>query len=231
MSDYDYDGFEDEPPAQGATGPTLPGGISIQAAAALLLVAVLIATLYLFFGPEPDSAIAPEGGTPVGATSTVLTSATSRPLAVATTGVPTVVTAATTAPTSESPVSTVAAAGATAVGATTALPGTAVSSAAQSTPPSGLSDGGFVAVTGTDGFGMRYRFGPGLDTATIRIVDEGEVLQISGEPEELGGMRWWRLQDSLGNFGWAVEDYLVPAAPPSLWSPPIASPTFEADGP
>ena len=52
VSDYDYDGFEDEPPTPESTGLTLPGGISVQAAAALLLVAVLIATLYLFFDPR-----------------------------------------------------------------------------------------------------------------------------------------------------------------------------------
>ncbi len=218
MSDYDYDGFEDEPPTQGASGPTLPGGISVQAAAAMLLVAVLIATLYLFFGPEPDAAIAPEGGTAVAATSTVVTSATSR--------APTMVAGA--APTFPSIATAQANMGTLATAVTLASPtaDTDVSQASEANRPPSLVDGGYVEVVGTDGFGMRYRFGPGLDTATIRIVTEGEFLKVSGEPEDISGTRWWRLLDSLGNVGWAIEDYLSPAAAPSLWNPPIASPPF-----
>lgn len=221
MSDYDYDGFEDEPPTQDASGPTLPGGISLQAAAALLLVAVLIATLYLFFGPEPETAIAPADGGDARATSTIVTSSTgSAPTSAAS---PTAIAAATAAlPTQVSGVTMTASAPTVEIGASSITPAVISGS---------LSSGGFVEVVGTDGFGMRYRFGPGLDTATIRIVDEGEILRVSGGPEEGDGTMWWRLQDRFGNVGWAAVDFLSPTAPQADWHPPSASPTFESPAP
>jgi hypothetical protein len=76
---------------------------------------------------------------------------------------------------------------------------------------------------------MRLRFGAGLDTASIRsVVEEGEVLRVVGGPESADGITWWRLQDMYGNIGWAAQEYLTPTAAPSTWSPPAASPTFEA---
>ena len=225
MSDYDYDGFEDEPPTTEGTGLTLPGGISVQAAAALLLVAVLIATLYLFFGPNPDSpADAPDGAV-AGATATVMTSATRASAPTVRSG-----TAAAGGPTAAATAVVAASAGASPA-AGTATTAASMSPTVQATRPPSPIDGGFVEVVGTDGFGMRYRFGPGLDTLTIRIVEEGEVLKVSGQPDDVRGTTWWRLQDRLGNVGWAVEDYLSPAAPPTSWNPPIASPTFDATAP
>lgn len=224
MSDYDYDGFEDEPPTQDASGPTLPGGISLQAAAALLLVAVLIATLYLFFGPEPETAIAPADGGSARATSTIVTSATG---------------SAPTSAASSTSIAAVTVASPTSIGgviSTSSTPtmesaGAGASSVTPVAIPGSLAEGGFVEVVNTEGFNMRYRFGPGPDTATIRIVEEGEILRVSGGPEEADGMMWWRLQDRFGNVGWAAADFLSPTAPQTGWNPPPASPTFESPAP
>jgi SH3-like domain-containing protein len=92
-----------------------------------------------------------------------------------------------------------------------------------------LAVGGFALIANTDGFGARYRFGPGPDFATIRIVEDGETLQVVSGPELAGSFTWWRVQDALGNFGWVAQEYLVPTAGPALWSPPAASPTFATD--
>ena len=57
MDDYQVPGYEDEPPPseRREQGSRLPGGISVQTAAAILLVFVLIALLYLFFGKAESS--------------------------------------------------------------------------------------------------------------------------------------------------------------------------------
>lgn len=53
MPDYNYSDFDDQTdePSTGGGAPMLPGGISVQAAATGLLIVVLLAILWLFFGP------------------------------------------------------------------------------------------------------------------------------------------------------------------------------------
>ena len=51
MSEYDLPEFESAPQG-GRKG--LPGGLSLPALAAILLVVALLAILYLFLGPTPD---------------------------------------------------------------------------------------------------------------------------------------------------------------------------------
>lgn len=93
---------------------------------------------------------------------------------------------------------------------------------------SALKQGMFTTVVGTGGYGMRLRFGAGADYLTIRIVDDGETLSVLGGPEQSEGMRWWRVQDALGNVGWAAEEFLSASTMPAGWAPAAASPTFQA---
>lgn len=242
MSDQDYAEYDDEPMTErSAGGPGLPGGISLQAAAAILLIAVLMAVLYLFFGPVPD-----EGEADPEATATPVTLSTAGVTAGASTapagaGSDRAVAPTPIAPpsgTAESDVASSSGAdtgGGESAGATVPAGSSDGAGAGTPVPPSDTtqlgarpSPNGFVRVANTDGYGLRFRFGYGLDTATIRVVEEGESLRVMGEPVEDGGAWWWRLQDAFGNVGWASEEFLQPVAAPLDWNPPAASPTFPA---
>lgn len=255
MDDYPVPGYEDEPPPSERrdSGSRLPGGISVQTAAAILLVAVLLALLYLFFGPVPDAEIdvaeAPTSEATTapsddaddaeaeedadgedGASADAATPAPSEPARAAgdlPQGGPTTESDP-SAPTEAQTAASVLAPTLAAAGAPTAQ-GEGESSFPIATTPPALSTDGFAQVSGTGSLGIRLRFGAGLDTATIRIVDEGEVFKVIGAPLDEAGETWWRLQDRLGNVGWASGEFLVPIAPPPGWNPPVASPTFEAD--
>ena len=226
MSEYDLPEFEAAPQAAGRA--RLPGGLSLPALAAILLVVALLAILYLFLGPTPDS--------PTGlATSTPRATALAASLG----------TAAPAAGTANSAIGATPVAGASIAGAGTSAPSAASTAsdplrpttdsalqsptAAVTAPPPGLIGAGtYVRVGDTDDFGLRLRFGPGFDFATIRIVPDGETLKITGGPEDGEGYTWYRMQDGLGNVGWGAQDFVSAVAAPQTWSPPIASPTFEA---
>lgn len=237
MTDQDYrdfDGDRETPP--GRPGFSLPGGVSLQTAATVLLVVVLVTILWLFFGPTGSDAppnlptattvaggptgtpvlagAVPAAGTPIAGGGNVMTG--------------TVVASSADSTTPANPANPGAAANpppATppAAGSVPAAP------AEVGTPGALLSDNSFVRVANTDGYGLRLRFSPGLDTLTIRIVPDGSILHVMGSPESGGGQRWYRLQDELGNVGWAADTFISPVAAPANWNPPVASPTFEAD--
>lgn len=240
MPDYNYSDFDDqsdEPTPGGEAAPTLPGGISVQAAATGLLIVVLLAILWLFFGPTGDEPADLPTATPAAASSpTSVVGGGAGGGTPVLGGVPAVTAAASVAPASMgTAAATAIGAAPTAAAASTSASGTLPTSgvpAATAAPatPAALVAGGFVKVGNTDGYGMRFRFGPGLDNATIRIVEEGETLKVMGDPEAGDGVTWYRLQDALGNVGWAAQTYLSPTAAPAGWNPPAASPTFESDG-
>lgn len=221
VDDFDYTPFEDEPaprkPRQ--SGLQLPGGISLQAAAAILLVAVSLAALFLIFGPSSDEGevVGPATNTPIALG--VAAGRTPSPAAVGVSTVPVAVVATATG--------SVPLVGTTA-GTPTAL-APVVEMPAGSAPLTGgpLAVDGFARVIGTDAYGLRLRFGAGLDTATIRWAEEGETMRVVGGPLSEDGETWWRVQDALGNTGWAAATYLAAAATPPSWAPPIASPTHD----
>lgn len=235
MDDYDYTPFEDEPAPRKPhpKGFRLPGGLSLQAAAAILLVAVSLAALYLIFGPSPEEGevVGPATNTPsAAALSTARTPAPGGALADATRPV----IGMATAPAIINPLATsatpavglpTAPVGALAVPTAPALGAPTMASAPLGGP---LVVDGFARVVGTETFGLRLRFGAGFDTATIRWAEEGETLRVVGGPLSEGDETWWRVQDALGNTGWAAGTYLSPAAAPPAWAPPIASPTHDA---
>ncbi len=200
--------------------------LNLQTVATVVLVVALIAIVWLFFGPQPEPDVSQALPTP---TTLVAGTAAASPM-----------TASTAAGTPQVPVagSPAVAAGDSATAGTSApvVMGTSgtpmapagATTAAATVPPAGVATGAFVAIGNTDGYGIRLRFGPGADFATIRIILDGEVLQVVSGPESAEGLAWWRVQDSLGNVGWTAQDYLVPATQPANWAPPAASPTFQA---
>lgn len=208
MVDYEQPEADSQPEnaAGSEDGPRLPGGVSLETAASALLVVVLVALLWLFFGPRTGSDEVP--GLPT-ATATPADRAAGEaeraPVTTAEAGEPT----------------GLARAGGSATPAEASM---------RSTPeaPSGIVEGAFVRVGGTEGMDLRYRFGPGTEYLTIRIAEDGEVMKVVGGPQVEDDLTWWRLQDTHGNVGWAVEDYIAPVAAPAAWNPPEASPTFQS---
>ncbi|HQZ71253.1 MAG TPA: SH3 domain-containing protein [Anaerolineae bacterium] len=224
----DFDGGE----PRGLRG-ALAGGLSPQAIAALLLIAALLAVLYLLLGGSGDTA----GTAKVTATPT-RAAAAARATGGASAAVSTVVNSAGTLPTAA--VATGAGALPTTLagvatqsltpssggvsGASSGAAGSVATPATGAIDPTALAVGGFAKVSGTDGDGARLRFGFGLDTASIRWAVEGESLKILGGPEQSDGYTWYRVQDNLGNVGWVASDFLRAAAG-GAWAPPLASPT------
>ncbi len=70
--------------------------------------------------------------------------------------------------------------------------------------------GELVKVTNTDGDGLRFRSGPGLNTETIYLAIDNEVFFVQEGPIEADGFNWWKLtaQADETREGWAVENFL-----------------------
>ncbi len=84
---------------------------------------------------------------------------------------------------------------------------------ASPTPP-GLYIGGGAIVAGT-GSSLRLRSDPGLQSTTLKTVDDGTRLKILEGPRDADGLTWWRLEDaSDGAQGWAAAKFLTPATSP-----------------
>ena len=81
-----------------------------------------------------------------------------------------------------------------------------------SPPPSSneLFLGAFVAVSGTEGDGLRMRDGPGLEATIIRLAVENEVFQIEDGPQDVDGYVWWYVVNPYDPeiTGWVVSNYL-----------------------
>jgi hypothetical protein len=48
----------------------------------------------------------------------------------------------------------------------------------------------------------------------VTVAAEGSVVLVLAGPEEANDFLWWHIQMEDGTDGWAVSDYLVPAARP-----------------
>ena len=85
-------------------------------------------------------------------------------------------------------------------------------SATSSPPPSSneLAVGSFVAVSGTEGDGLRMRDGPSLADTIVRLAVENEVFQIEDGPQESDGYIWWYVVNPYDPeiTGWVVSNYL-----------------------
>ena len=82
--------------------------------------------------------------------------------------------------------------------------------------PPEVTVGFYAQVSNTDGFGINLRGGPSTSNAIIQLVDEGALVLVIGGPEveEANDRLWWQLQLNDGTEGWAVGEFLVPAAGP-----------------
>jgi len=80
----------------------------------------------------------------------------------------------------------------------------------------GLQTGTLVAVSGTEGGGLRLRSLPGVEASVNLIALESEVFEIREGPVEVGGRTWWYLVNPYDSskFGWGASEYLVPADSP-----------------
>ena len=229
MSSYENPPFDPtEGPERDRSGRSkLPGGISVQTAAAGLIIIVVLGLLWLLALPDneqPAELGTATAGAAMAATQTASPAVPGTPGAAGTTVLgPSAAT--------RTALASAVLTGATPLAPIAALPTSAVLGTAVVTAPlSGgqLVAGTFVRVTGSGIEGIRFRYGPGLNYATIRIATDGEYLLVLEGPESADGYQWWRLQDSMGNIGWAADQYLQSVAAPADWNPPAASPTFEA---
>ena len=84
---------------------------------------------------------------------------------------------------------------------------------ATATPVPVIMPGGQVVVKGTEGQQLRLRSGPALNHDTLRIVEEGAVLQVLEGPQAADGFQWWQVKTSDGVIGWVAGDWLVPVVP------------------
>lgn len=99
------------------------------------------------------------------------------------------------------------------------------------TLPVKVQEGVYARVVGTEIEGLSFRSGPGLNYVRWDILGEGEIIKITGGPEEANDMIWWRGVTQTGLVGWAVEQFLVPVEPPA-WTPePERTPDLTAIAP
>lgn len=64
-----------------------------------------------------------------------------------------------------------------------------------------LPTGARVVVTETKGFGANLRRAPRADSQLVRVVPEGEVLEVAGADKAVDGLVWRNVRDSQGNLG------------------------------
>jgi uncharacterized protein YraI len=55
--------------------------------------------------------------------------------------------------------------------------------------------------------GQNLREAPGTDAAVIRVMANGELLQVRGGPVEANGYTWYRVWNYSGE-GWAAGEFL-----------------------
>jgi hypothetical protein len=84
----------------------------------------------------------------------------------------------------------------------------------RSSPPDVITVGFYVEVVDTEGVGVSLRGGPSTDNIRLELVAEGEVMLVTGGPEEGNGFEWWQVRIEDGTEGWAAADFLAPVPEP-----------------
>jgi hypothetical protein len=80
--------------------------------------------------------------------------------------------------------------------------------------PGELRSGYYAVVANTDNLGLTLRGGPSTRNIVVTVVDEGTIVYILDGPQEAENFEWWQLRLDNGLEGWAVGNYLEPAAEP-----------------
>lgn len=75
-------------------------------------------------------------------------------------------------------------------------------------PTPGLAPGVTAEVGDTGGLGLVMHIDPGLNTAVIRVLQDGERVVIIAGPQQANGMTWWQVRDSGGQEGWVAASFL-----------------------
>ena len=72
-------------------------------------------------------------------------------------------------------------------------------------------------IANTQGEGVNLRRDPGSTGELIKIIPEGTLVEVIGEPSDIGGTRWVNVRDPLGDSGWIASSFLVAegTAPPT----------------
>ena len=84
------------------------------------------------------------------------------------------------------------------------------------TASSGITIGRYVRVTGTGGYGLSLRSGPGQDYTRVDVALDGEVLLVVEGPTVAGGAEWWKIRDPDNDTRewWAIANFLEPVEHP-----------------
>lgn len=79
-----------------------------------------------------------------------------------------------------------------------------------------IAIGRYVRVTGTGGYGLSLRAGPGEGYARMGVALEGEVFIVVDGPTVAGGSQWWKIRDreSEEREWWAIGNFLEPIEHP-----------------
>ncbi len=80
----------------------------------------------------------------------------------------------------------------------------------------GVAIGRYVRVSGTEGYGLSLRAGPGENYTRMDVAQEGEVFIVVDGPTVSGGSEWWQVQDreNTERTWWAVGNFLEPVEHP-----------------
>lgn len=79
-----------------------------------------------------------------------------------------------------------------------------------------IAIGRYVRVTGTEGYGLSLREGPGGSYTRMDVALEGEVFIVVEGPTVVAGSQWWKVRD-LDNEQrewWAIGNFLEPVEHP-----------------
>ena len=79
-----------------------------------------------------------------------------------------------------------------------------------------ISIGGYVQVTGTGGYGLNLREGPGTNYPRTDTAAEGETFIVVEGPKSAGSSLWWKIRDPEDEERewWAIGNYLMPVKQP-----------------
>jgi hypothetical protein len=80
--------------------------------------------------------------------------------------------------------------------------------------PEAITPGFYASVANTDGLGLTVRGGPSTRNVVVTVAEEGTKVFILDGPQEAENFTWWQLRLDNGLEGWAVADFLEPAAEP-----------------
>ena len=82
------------------------------------------------------------------------------------------------------------------------------------TPPVSpdIAIGRYVRVTGTEGYGLSLREGPGENYTRMDVAAEGDVFIVVNGPTVVAGSEWWEVRDPENEERqwWAIGNFLEP---------------------